>query len=462
MKQLSTLIFGLFFTINTYAQQAEAQLLFEEAETLYNKFMTLDCKSNPQDCQNTLMQCAQKLDGAEKIVGEKPKIVYLSALALYKTYDLFDYANNLYDDKHGEGLFKIVYEARKSAKRYLELKKNAELDDRYREMRKIVTELEQFPKDKATWLKEKQKRDAEIAKANKVREEKHRQFLAQVKEYDQKKDQYYREIAPKIDAWEYKDGIKIGMDFNELKQTKKDWFKGHDISASGSTLYKYWKKYDSDLLYNVNTDKENKVMGYQFQVFNTKKDYTLVSENLQKLLDDLKKYFGENLVVEKNGKGSRFFAIKSSYAKHIIVIKEDLSSIDLAKINTAAEFVYSNAYKDELLEGKATVDAAYLDRYLGTYKNGPSRIFKFSREEDKPLLVLNAENNPNTYYLLLNKEKTEFVSNYYREAPGDYGIRNMTYYNDSNSFRVKFDLEAGKLSYFDKNGEEEIFTKVYE
>ena len=462
MKQLSTLIFGLFFTINTYAQQAEAQLLFEEAETLYNKFMTLDCKSNPQDCQNTLMQCAQKLDGAEKIVGEKPKIVYLSALALYKTYDLFDYANNLYDDKHGERLFKILYEARKSAKRYLELKKNAELDDRYREMRKIVTELEQFPKDKATWLKEKQKRDAEIAKANKVREEKHRQFLAQVKEYDQKKDQYYREIAPKIDAWEYKDGIKIGMDFNELKQTKKDWFKGHDISASGSDLHKYWKKYDSDLLYNVNTDKENKVMGYQFQVFNTKKDYTLVSENLQKLLDDLKKYFGENLVVEKNGKGSRFFAIKSSYAKHIIVIKEDLSSIDLAKINTAAEFVYSNAYKDELLEGKATVDAAYLDRYLGTYKNGPSRIFKFSREEDKPLLVLNAENNPNTYYLLLNKEKTEFVSNYYREAPGDYGIRNMTYYNDSNSFRVKFDLEAGKLSYFDKNGEEEIFTKVYE
>ena len=462
MKQLSTLIFGLFFTINTYAQQAEAQLLFEEAETLYNKFMTLDCKSNPQDCQNTLMQCAQKLDGAEKIVGEKPKIVYLSALALYKTYDLFDYANNLYDDKHGEGLFKIVYEARKSAKRYLELKKNAELDDRYREMRKIVTELEQFPKDKATWLKEKQKRDAEIAKAKKVREEKHRQFLAQVKEYDQKKDQYYREIAPKIDAWEYKDGIKIGMDFNELKQTKKDWFKGHVIRASGSYLDKYWKKYDSDLLYNVKTDKENKVMGYQFQVFNTKKDYTLVSKNLQKLLDDLKKYFGENLVVEKNGKGSRFFAIKSSYAKHIIVIKDDLSNIDLAKINTAAEFVYSHAYEDELLAGKASVDAAYLDRYLGTYKNGPSRIFKFSREEDKPLLVLNAENNPNTYYLLLNKEKTEFVSNYYREAPGDYGIRNMTYYNDSNSFRVKFDLEAGKLSYFDKNGEEEIFTKVYE
>lgn len=462
MKQLSTLIFGLFFTINTYAQQAEAQLLFEEAETLYNKFMTLDCKSNPQDCQNTLMQCAQKLDGAEKIVGEKPKIVYLSALALYKTYDLFDYANNLYDDKHGEGLFKIVYEARKSAKRYLELKKNDEVDDRYREMRKIVTELEQFPKDKATWLKEKQKRDAEIAKANKVREEKHRQFLAQVKEYDQKKDQYYREIAPKIDAWEYKDGIKIGMDFNELKQTKKDWFKGHDISASGSTLYKYWKKYDSDLLYNVNTDKENKVMGYQFQVFNTKKDYTLVSENLQKLLDDLKKYFGENLVVEKNGKDSRFFAIKSSYAKHIIVIKEDLSSIDLAKINTAAEFVYSNAYKDELLEGKATVDAAYLDRYLGTYKNGPSRIFKFSREEDKPLLVLNVENNANTFYFYLNKDTTEFEPLYYLEATNNYGYRKSTYYENNKTMRLKFDIDAGKLSYFDKNGEEEIFTKVYE
>ncbi len=46
MKQLSTLIFGLFFAINTNAQNAEAQLLFEEAETLYEKYTTMDCAKN--------------------------------------------------------------------------------------------------------------------------------------------------------------------------------------------------------------------------------------------------------------------------------------------------------------------------------------------------------------------------------------------------------------------------------
>jgi hypothetical protein len=462
MKQLSTLIFGLFFAINTNAQNAEAQLLFEEAETLYEKYTTMDCAKNQQGCLEVLTQMAQKVDGAEKIVGEKPKIVYLSALALYKTYDLFDYANNLYDDKHGEGLFKIVYEARKSAKRYLELKKSAELDDRYREMRKIVTELEQFPKDKATWLKEKQKRDAEIAKAKKVREEKPRQFLAQVKEYDQKKDQYYREIAPKIDAWEYKEGIKIGMDFDELKNTKKEWFKGHKTDAYGSDHRNAYKNYEKDILVDVKVDKDKKVEGYKFQIYHTKNFYKNPPRgSLQDILDDLKKYFGEHLVVERYQRTGSFYVIKSPYAKYQIIIEGNSNTACLTKTNIAHNFLYPYAFKQELLAGETAIDPAFLDRYLGIYKSG-KLSYKFGREDDIPLLVLETDNNPNTYYLLLNKEKTEFVSNYYREAPGDYGIRNMTYYNDSNSFRVKFDLEAGKLSYFDKNGEEEIFTKVYE
>ena len=288
MKQLSLFLFSLFFTVNTQAQNAEAQLLFEEAEMLYEKYTTMDCVKNQQDCLEVLTQMAQKVDGAEKIVGEKPKIVYLSALAMYKTYDLFDYANNLYDDTYGEGLFKIAYEARKSAKRYLELKQNDELDDRYREMRKIVTELEQYPKDKAAWLEEKEKRERVAAEKIKIKEEKKQKFLSQIKEYDQNKDQYYRIIAPKIDAWEYKDGIKIGMDFDELKKTKKDWFKGHKTSDY-SSYYKKFDKSSDDRLEKVGTQNgsKNEITYYKFS-----------NPNPDAVLAKLKEYFGENLVFE--------------------------------------------------------------------------------------------------------------------------------------------------------------------
>ena len=55
MKQLSLFLVCLFFTVNTQAQNAEAQLLFEEAEMLYEKYTTMDCAKNQQGCLEVLI-----------------------------------------------------------------------------------------------------------------------------------------------------------------------------------------------------------------------------------------------------------------------------------------------------------------------------------------------------------------------------------------------------------------------
>ena len=213
-----------------------------------------------------------------------------------------------------------MYEARKSAKRYLELKKNDEVDDRYREMRKIVTELEQFPKDKATWIKEKEKRKRVAAEKIKIAEEKKQARLAKIKEYDEKKDQYYREIAAKIDAWEYKDGIKIGMDFNELKKTKKDWFKGHYKYNGGSAYNKTWQKHYGDRFERVETSGDNKVEYYEFQI--VQNSYSIMDDT-KKAVDKLKAYFGENLVFDELAfdNESHYYVIKSPYSQYKIVLQ---------------------------------------------------------------------------------------------------------------------------------------------
>jgi hypothetical protein len=455
MKQFFTFLAGFFFAVNIQAQQAAAQLAFEEAETLYNELKAVKLPSNQRIDQ--IEKVNQKLNEVEKIVGEKPKTLYLRALA---NNSCFDYLNEeaLYNSKTAERYFTALELSRKSAGRYLQLKQNDEVDDRYREMKKILDDLQKFPNDRKTWQKEKQAREAETAKAEKDKESRKEQFLTRIKQYDEDKDRYYREIAPKIDAWEYKEGIKIGMDFNELQQNKKEWFKGHRISATGSSLKNKYKKHEKDLFADVVVDKDNRVVCYSFQVFNSKNFFdNPITEDLDKLILSLKKYFGEDLILEKYEKLYPFYVIKSPYAINKIVIETDPNSISLTKISNSLTDSYS--FKDVILAGESAVDPDFLERYLGDYINGKLR-YNISRKDDMPLLELNVDDDPKTYYFLLNKDKNQFDSRYYLDAPGDYGIRKMNYYNGNNGFSLRFDLKSGKLTIINQN-KEYVFFKEY-
>lgn len=454
MRQLFAFLAGLFFTINIQAQQAAAQLAFEEAETLYNELHAAKLPSNQRIDQ--IDKVNQKLNEVEKIVGEKPKTLYLRALA---NNSCFEYLNEqaLYTSKIAERYFTALEVSRKSAGRYMQLKQNEEVDERYREMKKIIDNLQKYPKDRKSWQKEKQAREAQIAKAEKEKEARKEQSLAEIKRYDENKDRYYREIAPKIDAWDYKEGISIGMDFNELQQSKKDWFKGHRIGTTGSYHKNKYKKYERDLLADVVIDNDNKVICYRFQVFNSK-DFSKnpITEDLEKLIQSLKKYFGEDLILEKYQKLYPFYVIKSPYANHKIIIETDLSSISLTKLNNSFTDPYS--FKDVIEAGESAVDPGFLERYFGDYKNGTLR-YAISRKDDMPLLELNVDADPKTYYFLLKKDKNEFVSNYYLDAPGDYGIRKRHYY-DKNGFSMRFDLKSGKMIVILEN-KEYVFLKEY-
>ena len=62
-------------------------------------------------------------------------------------------------------------------------------------MRKIVDELQKYPKDKAAWQKEKEKQERVAAEWEKIKAERKQKQLAKIKEYDANKDQYYHEKA---------------------------------------------------------------------------------------------------------------------------------------------------------------------------------------------------------------------------------------------------------------------------
>ncbi|WP_445718233.1 hypothetical protein [Flavobacterium sp.] len=323
MKNIITLLFAMLFVTSSYGQQAEAQLLFEEAEALYNKFMTLDCESNNQDCINTLTQCALKLDGARKIVGEKPKIVYLEAIAIKGLYDLFDYSHlydsDLYNGKEvGEQLFDIVLGLRETADRYLILKQDDEIDDRYREMRAIIDELKQYPKDKESWIAEKTEK---IKKAEEL-------------------DKYYREIAIKIDAWEWNEGIKIGGNFEELKKKYPELYKGlkkHPFQKD-SYISKISK---TETLVSLGLDypDKNKISYYSVDIYLAKSNsistnYTdelkkEMKTEMDKLKQKFTEEFGTSLIFEQEN--DVIFTITSPYSKYKIEVNNDYSSIKLTK-----------------------------------------------------------------------------------------------------------------------------------
>lgn len=450
MKQILILLTALILGSNSFSQQAEAQRLFEESEATFNKFMTIDCESNAQSCQSTLMEIATKLDKVEKIVGPKPKTVYLSALVQKRLYDLFDYSH-LYDQEHGEKLFDLVYSLRETANQYLKMKQNDEVDNRYTEMRTILVELEKYPKDKVAWQKEKEKNDRVVAERAKMKEEKRQAFLAEVKEYDQKRDQYYREIAPKIDAWEYKEGIKIGMDINELKQSKKDWFKGHYKYKGGSAINRPWKKHNGDRFQRVELSANKKVAYYEFQIVQNSNS---IEKDKAKILEKLKSYFGENLTFDEENFGDGFYCyvIKSPYSKNTIVVR----IADLGSSRDISIMKMDNSWKSDYTPDSRSYKNAYnlndLNRYTGDYFKTDGEGFTVNKADNFSLLEF--EGSKPTY--LYRKNGTDEFESYYSIENG-----RKQYYDKENKFQVIFNVEQGIMTLRYSNGQELTFTKEY-
>lgn len=433
MKKIITTLL-LFVSIFAFAQGgALADLKFEEAETAFAK----------NDYKTTIA----KLDEFDKLFGSvTAKSLYLRIVSQDKLF----VPNKLYENKTQ---IDLLVSLRKNTSSYLKAMESEGLDDKFREVYDINEKLKQYPKDKAEW-KEKMEREKRIAAEKiKIAEEKKQARLAKIKEYDEKKDQYYREIAAKIDAWEYKDGIKIGMDFNELKKTKKDWFKGHYKYNGGSAYNKTWQKHYGDRFERVETSGDNKVEYYEFQI--VQNSYSIMDDT-KKAVDKLKAYFGENLVFDELAfdNESHYYVIKSPYSQYKIVLQvfnmKSTKQINIMKVSNLWKpkgfVVLSNDFFD------IAYSLDYLDRYVGTYDNGKYGVCEISRIGNLSLLQLKSDNK--LFYLTRKKGTDEFVS-YYVVIEGK-----KTFYNDEKEkFGVLFNVEAGTFLIEQKGKVLEVYKK---
>ena len=190
MKIITTILF-ILSSIITFAQGgAMADLKFEEAEIAFNM----------QDYETTI----KKLDEFDKLLGSiKDKSLYLRIISQDKLFE----PSKLYEN---ESQFNLQTSLRKNASAYLKAMESNGLDDRYREVYAINEKLANYPIEKTVWIKEKQKSDLEKQEAEKKNKE---------------LEDFYRELTPKIEAWEWDEKIKIGADFKNLKKQYPDFYK---------------------------------------------------------------------------------------------------------------------------------------------------------------------------------------------------------------------------------------------
>ena len=193
MKIITTILF-ILSSIITFAQGgAMADLKFEEAETAFNN----------QDYETTI----KKLDEFDKLLGSiKDKSLYLRIISQDKLFE----PSKLYDN---ESNFNLLSSLRKNSSAYLKAMESNGLDDRYREVYAINEKLANYPKEKTVWIKEKQKSDLKKQEAEKKNKE---------------LEDFYSEITPKIEAWEWEEKIKIGENIKSLKKLYPEFYKPFD------------------------------------------------------------------------------------------------------------------------------------------------------------------------------------------------------------------------------------------
>ncbi|WP_291129560.1 hypothetical protein [Flavobacterium sp. UBA7682] len=114
----------------TLAQNAMADLKFEEAETAFNN----------QNYTTTI----KHLDEFDKLYGSiTAKSLYLRIVSQDKLFE----PSKLYEK---QDQFTLLTSLRKNASAYLKAMESEGLDDRYREVYTINQKLQQYPQDKAT------------------------------------------------------------------------------------------------------------------------------------------------------------------------------------------------------------------------------------------------------------------------------------------------------------------------
>ncbi|MFA9188080.1 hypothetical protein [Flavobacterium magnesitis] len=193
MKIITTILL-IFISTFTFAQGgAMADLKFEEAEIAFNK----------QDYETTI----KKLDEFDKLLGSiKDKSLYLRIISQDKLFE----PSKLYEN---ESQFNLQTSLRKNASAYLKAMESNGLDERYREVYAINEKLANYPIEKTVWIKEKQKSDLEKQEAEKKNKE---------------LEDFYRELTPKIEAWEWDEKIKIGKNIKSLKKLYPEFYKPFD------------------------------------------------------------------------------------------------------------------------------------------------------------------------------------------------------------------------------------------
>ncbi|WP_140937637.1 hypothetical protein [Sphingobacterium lumbrici] len=221
--------------------------------------------------------------------------------------------------------YELLASLRKNANAYLKAMESEGLDDKYREVYDISEKLKQYPADKQAWLKEKQRIETE--RIAKIEEEKRK---------EEEQDKYYREIAPKIDAWEWKEGIKIGGNFNELKTQYPDMYKNFRknkrLSYSNSLLYE--NKYDNtNSISSIAVNSDDIITTYSVKVAAVRyaEDET-VPVKIKEMKQFFRDTFGNNVIFEKETINR--FEIGSPYSNNKISINVGAEGIYLHKTKT--------------------------------------------------------------------------------------------------------------------------------
>ena len=293
----------LSLAIFSHAQEnAIATLKFEEAETAFNS--------------GNYTATLSKLDEVDSLVGVMSKSLYLRIVVQDKIFDPAE----LYQD---EAKFGLLASLRKNVSSYLKAMESQGLDDRYRVVYAISGKLEEYPMDKSVWFEQKKKADAEKAENDRKNNE-----LAA----------YYREVTPKIEAWEWFDEIKIGGDFKALKKQYPGFYEQFNDNpkkndrVEGNVVTRISKNFD---VLRIPKNPELNFITTEFGVI-TSYSLRLNKSSALEILDSWKQEFGENAIAEylQNGNNSnikiRMYLLDLPGSKYKIYIEEISTTIVVA------------------------------------------------------------------------------------------------------------------------------------
>lgn len=295
MKQ-SLFWFLLLITTTVFSQNAIAELKFEEAETAFNN----------SDYALTI----QKVDEFEHTLGGiTDKSLYLRVVSQSK---LLDPAIFYADEKQ----FELYNSLMQNATKYIKATEKNGLNDKFKEVYSISENLKKLklPNNKIAWQEEKQR----IEKAH----------LAQLEE-TKLLEKLSKEIAPKIDGWEWQAYVKTGENFNELKRKYPENYDNlHKLkiqinSAPFTLYYDPTVPYGKSPLFDMILAENGIITNYS--IFLGKfTDEAQVQEFMSRELSKLKDFFGEKAIKKTIEEGPKKTPVNFSSAESVFEMNRDV------------------------------------------------------------------------------------------------------------------------------------------